>query len=409
MKHGLTLLFSLAWRNLWRNRRRTLVILFAIVLGVWAMIVMSAFSRGIAMQIFNSAIDDMTGHIQIHAPSYLDDPVIDHTIDEDNAALVSALSNKKIESWTFRIRVPAVIASEQESSGLVLLGINPSTEANMSFVKNDIALGRYFSDADDQGIIIGKKLAERLGTGLDKRVVIMTQDASNKIADRGFRIIGIFDADVNEMETGFAFIALNTARHLLQADNKISEIALRAKDVAATDSVVAELARALPALDVKAWHTLQPFVRIMLEVYDSMMIVWNLIVFLAMGFGIVNTLLMAVFERTREFGLFLALGLRPSFILFQIWLEALLLLFIGLIVGNAVSWLTVVATGDGIDVSAFSRGMELAKMSNIIPFVIVQKDLIMSNLVVLILGMMAGFYPAWRATRLVPADAITRV
>lgn len=409
MKHGLTLLFSLAWRNLWRNRRRTLVILFAIVLGVWAMIVMSAFSRGIAMQIFNSAIDDMTGHIQIHAPSYLDDPVIDHTIDENNAALVSALSNKKIESWTFRIRVPAVIASEQESSGLVLLGINPSTEANMSFVKNDIALGRYFSDADDQGIIIGKKLAERLGTGLDKRVVIMTQDASNKIADRGFRIIGIFDADVNEMETGFAFIALNTARHLLQADNKISEIALRAKDVAATDSVVAELARALPALDVKAWHTLQPFVRIMLEVYDSMMIVWNLIVFLAMGFGIVNTLLMAVFERTREFGLFLALGLRPSFILFQIWLEALLLLFIGLIVGNAVSWLTVVATGDGIDVSAFSRGMELAKMSNIIPFVIVQKDLIMSNLVVLILGMMAGFYPAWRATRLVPADAITRV
>lgn len=409
MKHELTLLFSLAWRNLWRNRRRTLVILFAIVLGVWAMIVMSAFSRGIAMQIFNSAIDDMTGHIQIHAPSYLDDPVIDHTIDEDNAALASALSNKKIESWTFRIRVPAVIASEQESSGLVLLGINPSTEANMSFVKNDIALGRYFSDADDQGIIIGKKLAERLGTGLDKRVVIMTQDASNKIADRGFRIIGIFDADVNEMETGFAFIALNTARHLLQADNKISEIALRAKDVAATDSVVAELARALPALDVKAWHTLQPFVRIMLEVYDSMMIVWNLIVFLAMGFGIVNTLLMAVFERTREFGLFLALGLRPSFILFQIWLEALLLLFIGLIVGNAVSWLTVVATGDGIDVSAFSRGMELAKMSNIIPFVIVQKDLIMSNLVVLILGMMAGFYPAWRATRLVPADAITRV
>jgi ABC-type antimicrobial peptide transport system permease subunit len=118
---------------------------------------------------------------------------------------------------------------------------------------------------------------------------------------------------------------------------------------------------------------------------------------------------MAVFERTREFGLFQALGQKPRFILFQVWLEAILMIIVGLVVGNLVSWLSVVATGEGIDVSMFARGMEMLNMSNIIPFVITFKDLIIANITVIVLSMLTGLYPAWRASKLVPADALTRI
>ena len=142
---------------------------------------------------------------------------------------------------------------------------------------------------------------------------------------------------------------------------------------------------------------------------DTSMFIWYLIVFLAMAFGIINTLLMAVFERTREFGLFQALGQKPRFILFQVWLEAILMILVGLIFGNLLSWLSVMATGEGIDVSVFARGMEMLNMSNIIPFVITMDDLIVANVTVALLGMLTGLYPAWRASRLVPADALTRI
>lgn len=406
---GAPLILSLAWRNLWRNKRRTLVILFAMVLGVWAMIVTAAFMRGMSIQVLNDTIENLTGHLQIHAPKYLDDPVIDHTISLDDHALLQTLKNPDIQNWTSRIRVPAVIASERESTGLVLVGIDPEPEAAMSFIKNAMSEGRYLESLDDNGVLIGKKLAERLETELGKRIVIMAQNKHNEIADRGFRIVGIFDTQLEANETGYVFMARNTAANLLSIDNNVSEIAVLTTDLEMVDQVVDQIRTNLPELDTKAWHELSPFTRLIVEMYSDFHLIWHLIVFLAMGFGIINTLLMAVFERTREFGLFQALGLKPGFILGQVWCEALLLLLIGLLVGNFVSWLTVLSTGEGIDVSAFAQGMEMAQLSNIIPFIIIQKDLILANSVVLILGMLTGLYPAWRASRLVPADAITRI
>ncbi|MEK6750160.1 MAG: ABC transporter permease [Pseudomonadota bacterium] len=409
MNKGYTLVAALAWRNLWRNPRRTTVILFAIVLGAWAMIVMAAYARGMSKQVFDNAIDNLTGHIQIHAPGYLEDPVIDYAFDSAQTTLKTALSDPEIAQFSPRVRVPAVVASERESQGVTLLGIDPVTEAKMSFLRKSIVAGNFFVSARDPGVIIGKKLAERLETALGRRVVIMTQDAHSKIADRGFRVVGIFDAMMDAQETGFAFISLGAARQMLNLENRVSEIAIKLHDPAHTDATLERLKLQLPALDVRAWYKLDMLAKLFQDTWEGSTFVWHLIVFLAMGFGIVNTILMAVFERTREFGLFQALGLKPGFILLQVWLEALLLLIIGLAIGNLVAWLSVLATGDGIDVSAFGQGLEMAKLSKVIPFVLTARDLLIANAVVLILGLLTCLYPAWRAARLVPAHAITRI
>jgi len=405
---SLSLIMALAWRNLWRNKRRTLVILFAMVLGIWAMVVTAAFMRGMALQALYDTIDNLTGHIQIHHPKYLDDPVIDNVI-AITPALEQALAARNITHWSSRIRVPAVVNSERDTTGVVLIGINPRQEAELSFLKRSIVQGSFFNSDDDKGVIIGKKLADNLDTKLGKRIVLMTQNHQNEISDRGFRISGIYDTPTEGMETGFVFITSRSAEKLIGKNNLSSEITLLTQSLEHVDSTLSQLKSDLPGLDVQSWKTLQPFTQLIVEMYGDFQYIWHLIVFLAMSFGIINTLLMTIFERTREFGLFQALGLKPRFILLQVWIEALFMLAIALLIGNLVAWLTVLATGDGIDVSAFAQGMEMAQLSNIIPFIIISEDLLLANMIVISLGMLTGLYPAWRASRLVPANAITRI
>jgi ABC-type lipoprotein release transport system permease subunit len=406
--HSIPLILSLAWRNLWRNKRRTAVILFAMILGIWAMIVTAAFMRGMSLQILDDTIKNLTGHIQIHQTKYLDDPVIENSF-KITLQLLRSLDHPDIVDWSSRIRVPAVISSERETSGLVLIGINPAAESNLSFLKSAITQGRYLEGPDDTGVVIGLKLAQNLETDLGKRIVIMSQNHKNKITDRGFRIVGIYDTPTEAMETGFVFMTQTMAEKFLGIDQQSSEITVVTRSLDLTNAVLTSLQQQNPELDIQSWDTLQPFTKLIVEMYGDFQYIWHLIVFLAMSFGIINTLLMTIFERTREFGLFQALGLKPRFILAQVWVEAIMLLFIALIIGNFISWLTVIATGDGIDVSAFAQGMEMAQLSNIIPFIIIQKDLFLANAIVISLGILTSFYPAWRASRLVPADAISRI
>ncbi|MCK5335889.1 MAG: ABC transporter permease [Gammaproteobacteria bacterium] len=410
---SLPLITALAWRNLWRNKRRTAIILFAMMLGIWAMIVTAAFMRGISIQVLDDTVKNLNGHIQIHQNKYLDDPVLENSFFINESTLTKSLQHPDIIHWSSRIRVPAVVVSEYDSSGLSLVAINPQAEAELSFLKSSMSQGRYFTDSNDKGVIIGKKLADNLETKLGKRIVLMSQDMNNEVADRGYRVIGIYDTPTEGMETGFIFMTLASAESLLNVKNISTEITILTRSLDHVDPVLAELKKQNTSkdtsLDIQAWHTLQPFTKLIIEMYGDFQYIWHLIVFLAMSFGIINTLLMSVFERTREFGLFQALGLKPYFILAQVWVEAIMMLFISLILGNLVSWLTVLATGDGIDVSAFAQGMEMAQLSNIIPFVIISKDLILANTIVIVLGLLTGLYPAWHASQLVPADAITRI
>ena len=139
------------------------------------------------------------------------------------------------------------------------------------------------------------------------------------------------------------------------------------------------------------------------------MIIWYLIIFAAMAFGLTNTMLMSVFERTRELGLFQALGMRPRFIVGHVMLESLILLIIGVTLGNLMAWLTTLALADGIDLSAFARGMEQFQMASIMYFKIEARDLVEANGLVVVLGLLASIYPAWKAARYVPVEAITRI
>ena len=250
----------LAWRNLWRNHRRTVIMLLAISVGVWAMIFMTALMRGMVDQMIEDGIDSLPGLVQVLNPAFRDDPSIDHRIPEPSPETIEALQHPEVAGWTSRVRVPAMISSERNSRGVTLLGVNPQGEIALGFDPASIVEGRFLESPDDKGLVVGRKLLERLETDPGKRVVIMSQDPTNTIADRGFRIVGVYQAKLSSLEETFVYGGLTTIQTLLGVPGEVSEVAVTGNDYRQVDAlyglVVGQLA--VPGIE-QILHALRAF------------------------------------------------------------------------------------------------------------------------------------------------------
>jgi ABC-type lipoprotein release transport system permease subunit len=399
----------LAWRNLWRNQRRTIIMLLAIAVGVWAMIFMTALMRGMVDQMIEDGIVSLPGLVQVHDPAFRDDPSIEHTIPQPGTAQIKALDHPEVTGWTTRLRVPAMISSERDSRGVTLLGVDPKGEIALGFDPGSIIEGRFLDSAEDNGLVIGRKLLERLETGVGKRVVLMSQDPENNVADRGFRIVGVYKAKLSSLEETYIYGGLSTIQNLLVVEGEVSEIAVNGKDYREVGPLL-DLVSGIygETSEVLAWTELDTYLGIMLKMMDGFVLVWIVVIFLALSFGLVNTLMMAVFERVREIGLMQALGMKPSAILYQILLESIMLLGLGLLLGNIFAIASILPIQDGIDISAVAEGMEMMGASSVLYPALKMKDLLMANTVVITLGILTSLLPAWRASQYRPVEAIAK-
>ncbi len=400
----------MAWRNIWRNPRRTLVILTAVVIGVWSMIFMGALMRGTIAGMVKNNIDTLTGHIQIHHRSYPDDPVVDYRIARPQALDEALLRHLPAQSrWSRRVRVNAVANNARHSTGVTLVGIDPSKEAPVSFIGTSVTRGSYLQDDDRSGILVGSALMEQFETRIGRKLILMSQDTKGEIASRAFRIKGVFQAEMETTEKQFVFVNRAAAQKMLKMDESISEVAVVLPDYETADQVAQNLGSKLAAedLQVRSWRQILSMITAMLKLYDTFIFIWFLVVFVAMGFGIVNTTLMAVFERMREFGLLKALGMHPARIIKGILTESGLILVCGMLCGNLLGLLTCrLLAFKGIDLSALAEGVAYAGMSRIIYPQILIKDIVSANGVVLILGLLVSLYPAIKAARFTPVEAM---
>lgn len=414
-REGLSMLATsrLAWRNLWRNHRRTLIMLGAIAVGVWAMIFMAALMRGMVDEMVAQGIRNLPGHVQVHHPDYRDDPNIQNSMSMPHAmsesSLLRALNQAPTTAWAARLRVPAMISSERDSRGLTLLGVNPKQEVAIGFDLTTLKQGRFLKGPDDKGLIIGRKMLERLETELGKRVVLMSQDPGNSISDRGFRIVGVYTSRLEGQEELYAWTGLTTAQAFLNSPGAISEIAVVGNDYRNTEPLFEHINHAAgDGLSIQAWQDIDPYLSSTLKFMDGFVLIWIVIVFMALGFGLVNTLMMAVFERIREFGLLQALGMKPAAIVKLVLAESLMLLLLGLVAGNVLAVSTIMPLSGGIDVSAVAKGMEMGGMSSVLYPALKWPDLIRANLIVIALGLVTSLLPAWRASQYRPVEAIAK-
>ncbi len=400
-------LLTLSWRNLWRNHRRTTIMLGAISVGVWAMLFMTALMRGMVDDMLHQGIRNLPGHIQIQHSAYADDPSVVNSIAAPTGELLATLERSGAERWTTRIRVPAVIASERESRGINLVGIDVEAEAAFSGIPDRIAEGRFLDSNRDDGIVLGARLAQLLETRLGKRVVVMSQDPQNNLSERGFRIVGIYRAETPSGEELNVYAARDTLQQLLNIEGRVSQIVILGRNYRDIEPLYRRVRQGTPAeLSTRPWYEIDNYLAAMSNMMDGFVLVWVIIIFLALSFGLVNTLVMAIFERVREIGLIQALGMRPALIVYQILLESLLLLLIGLAVGNGLALLTVLPLESGLDISIVAEGMAMMGAGSVLYPNLTLYDTLLANAVVIILGILTSILPAWRAARLDPVRAL---
>lgn len=402
---------KIAWRNIWRNPRRTAVILIAVIIGIWSMVFLGGLMRGIEAGMIENGISTLTGDIQIHQKGFRDDPVIENSMDDPERVRTALSRVLPPEAHSaFRIRLDAVASNARHSTGVTLVGIDPPNEAKVSFIGDAVTEGTYLAKTDTHGILVGKEFLETFETQLGRKIILMAQDTTGEVASKAFRIVGVFQAEMKATEKQFVFVTRSAAQKMLRFGNRVSEVSVVLPAHKKSRSVAASLQNELGdtgAFEVNNWRELLPVLNAYLEMSNAIIFIWYVVVFIAMGFGLTNTTLMAVFERMREFGLLKALGMRPVRIVRQVLIESSIILLIGMVIGNLLGILSIlILKNTGIDLSSLAAGVEYAGMSRIIYPVLLSVDIVVSNLVVFLLGAIVSLYPATKAARFTPIQAM---
>lgn len=399
------LLLQLSWRNLWRHRRRNTILLIAIAIAVGGVLLLNSMLRGMQVNMQETVIDNLTGHVKVLQPGYLDDPSITHgfevardwDLDVDPDAVVG---------WTSRIRVPAVIMSERETRGVQLIGIDPARES-ISFLDDIVIDGEALGSAEDRRVLVGAGLAEQLETKVGRRLVLITQGADGRNREAGYRIAGVYRAEVAALEKAFVFTGAETLKNMLDTV-VVTEVSVRLADDRFEPGILATMVDAFTGLDVLSWRDLEPQAAMIAEFMDTAVFIYFLVIMSALVFGLVNTLVTAVMERVRELGMLRALGMRPRSVVAQVVVESSLVMAVGVAGGVLIAAGVFALVADGIDLTAFDESLQSFGVRPQFTPVMQAGDVILVVVLSLVLGLLASFYPARRAVKLRPLDALRR-
>ncbi|MCY4131005.1 MAG: FtsX-like permease family protein [Gammaproteobacteria bacterium] len=389
------LVLQLALRNIWRQRRRNGLVLFAIVVSIGGVFVMNSLARGMEQDFLTFSIENLRGHIKILAPNQLDEPGLRYSIPAESDW--SLFNRPEIEAWTPRLRSPAVIMSERETRGIEVVGIDPSRETH-SFIENLVIEGQSISDSTDQHLLIGRDLAEELKTGIGRRLVVLMNGPDDIAIESGFRVRGIFDSTTTRYEEAYVLTGLSSLQTLTGVDG-FTEISLHLDDLDQIIKVQPLLATQLPELDVVNWEALDPFTSEMYRFIDFTVYILIVVFLGTLVFGLINALVTAVLVRIKEFGMLRVVGMKSRLVVMQVVIECVIIMFLALVIGLVVGLLFVWWIGDGIDLTAFAAGVEAFGMSaRMVPHIVVE-DFVILGVASVILGLIASYFPARRVIK----------
>jgi ABC-type lipoprotein release transport system permease subunit len=267
--------------------------------------------------------------------------------------------------------------------------------------------GERLKDADDNRILVGRALAEQLRTDVGYRLVIITQGADGSTREAGFRIAGLFDADGSGLEKAFVFTGMRFLQSMLDAQG-VTEVSIRLTDDPQEGSIATRLREFFTGLDVLRWQELEPLAAAMFEFTEVAIYIWYFVMMGALIFGLVNTFITAVMERTRELGMLRAVGMRPGAVVVQVVLESMLIMTLGITVGQGIGILLVLWIGDGLDLSQWAASMEAAGIRSVLVPKLMPGDMVLVAALSLGFGLLASLYPAWRAVTIKPLEALRR-
>lgn len=403
----MTTFFKIAWRNILRNRYRSLITMCSIGIGFASLIFIRAFVDGADYQMVENYTGLVSGHIQIHQKGFQENMGLQRSIYEPDKISALLKNNPAVVNFSSRIKEYALISSAEHSSGVLLMGVDSQKEKEVSQLYKRIRRGRFLSE--DNQIVIGKDLAKLLGVGLQDKVVVIAQAFDGSLASAAYRVCGLLDVGAEEIDKGLALITLGAAQEFFVLDDKVSEFAIRLDSHAEVETTAGELKNNIDSekYEVLTWKEISPMLVQWIEFDVAFTNFLLLIVLMVVAAGILNTLLMGILERTREFGIMLALGTKRRQIVLMIGLESVILGFIGIAIGYVFgTGLSIYFGLKGINLTAFSTALNEYYTGSIIYTRISPEYMAIYGLVVLMASILISIYPAWRAASLRPVDAI---
>lgn len=401
----------MAWRNIWRNPTRSWVVIAAIALGIWAAIAMTGFATGMMKSYINNAITHVVGHIQIHDPAFWEDKEVKYELKDVSKVEAIVAAQEGIKAFSTRTVVSAMLASSQGVRGIQAKGVVPDREALVSLLDTKIVEGEFLSENGKNPILISRDLAEKLKLRIRSKVVLTFQDKHAEIVSAAFRVVGIYDTGNTPFDQVHVFTRADDLNQLLLGESPpyaiAHEVAILLNQTDQVNATAAALQQKLPQTLVQTYREVSPD----LELYESQMstisMVYLTIIMLALIFGIINTMLMAVLERLRELGMLMAIGMNKLRVFSMIVLEAILLGIVGAPLGILLGATTIAYLKKyGIDMSMYAESLSNYGMSSTIYFDVEPGVYQQVAVAVVFTAVLASLYPAYKAIRLKPVDAL---
>jgi ABC-type lipoprotein release transport system permease subunit len=405
------LYLRLAWRNVWRHRRRTFIIVLAMAFGLALMMFYDGLVGGFNQAIYGNAIKVLGGNIQVHAAGYRSaanqDPLL--PLPDGPAVVKAALADPQVQAATLRINTGGLVSNREGAFAVEITGIQPEQEQSVNLAAQHVIAGRYLTADDADVVFIGKGLADAMDVNVGDRITLVGRSTHQQMRQRTMTVVGIFDLGMPDIEKSRVYISLNEAQILYDMTlHSSTEVAIVLKQLGQEPSVIAALKPDLPGYEIESWETNFPELQSALGTKGGVMNIFSVVILGIAGIGILNLLLMAVYERTREIGLLGALGLRPRQISLLFILEGTMIGLVGVAVGIVLGLIiNGVLKQVGLDYSAFSGVTSYMALAGgrIYPQWGIDK-LLWRALTVAIISALAALIPAREAAQREPAESL---
>lgn len=406
----MSLYLKLAWRNIWRHKRRTIIIIIALAMCMWLMMFYDGLVAGFTDSIYGNAVKILGGNIQVHAAGYSENSVSSSLmpLGNDQQIAAYALTVPNVVGASRRIETDGLATSPEGAFGVSIIGIEPELEAPLSVLSKNVESGEYLKSSDGDVVFIGRGMADELGIEVGDKFTLIGRDVHNQMRKRTMTVGGIYNVNMPELEKGIVYMSLAEAQQLYDLNGESTMVMVTLKNLGKEKAVISALTKQFPSIDIGSWQTKYPELTSAITTKSGAMNIFGFVIILIAGIGILNMLLMAVYERTREIGFLGAMGIRPSGINFLFLLEGALIGLVGIAAGIILGLVfNLIFQQVGMDFSQFSTVTTYAALisGKVYPSLGLEK-IVGRVLTMLLVSILAAFYPAWEASHREPAEAL---
>jgi ABC-type lipoprotein release transport system permease subunit len=402
------MLFSIAWRNIWRHPGRSGVLIASIVAGMWAGIMVSSWANGLIEQRVNNVINEELTHAQIHHPEFLTEREPGMYIEPYDEIITFLDTDSRVQAFSSRTLLDGMIQSAATTSGVRIFGVDKEMEKETTTFHQNLTEGVYLNSDLRNPVFIGEMLINKLNVEIGDRIVLTFQNIENEITSGAFTVSGIFRTGQKLYDEQTVYVNREDLSDLVASQPLYHEIAIMLHDRNQGEPLVSDINEQFSSVTAETWIELSPEMRYMTQASGSYMFYIMIVILFALAFGILNTMTMAIFERMRELGMLMAIGMNKSRVFVMIMLESVMLTLTGAAVGMFVGYLTVnYFNRNGLDLTAIGGdSFEIWGYGALVyPYVNPEEYLYVMFLVI-VTALLAAIYPALKALKLVPGEVV---